>query len=175
MTDIEKLRRFVETIAKQTMCEEEQGWEPEQTGISDDNQDITLAQAIWADEIVMEARKLTGLAPASTPDSQWARGARDSLNDYLCVENPESNTVMGLVLDTLAKYPDAQPEFRESISRLREQFVPSPAKSGLYSYAVYYKSPQEMVYTVTKCYGPEEAKAKFREGHDEEIIRVEKV
>jgi len=59
MEDIEKLRQFVEAIAKQTTREEENGWEPKETGISDTNQDITLAQADWADSLIEEARKLT--------------------------------------------------------------------------------------------------------------------
>ena len=41
-------------------------------------------------------------------------------------------------------------------------------------YAVYYKSPQELVYSLP-AHSEEEARAKFNEGHEEEIIRIEKL
>ena len=62
---MEDLRKFVEAIARTTMREEEKGWEAEETGISDSNQDLTLAQADWADALIERARELTGVLPDS--------------------------------------------------------------------------------------------------------------
>ena len=58
-----ELVEFIESIARTTMREEEKGWEPDETGISDSNQDLTLAQADWADALIERARELTGVKP----------------------------------------------------------------------------------------------------------------
>lgn len=126
-----------------------------------------------AQEALDKAKAFLG---ESQPDSTatWVREARDSLNDYLRVEDSESDTVMGLALDLVARYPDCHPEFRDSIKKLKQKFVPEAAGLKRRTYEVYYKSPQEMVYTIV-THSEEKARESFLAGHDEEIIRIEEV
>lgn len=108
MENIEKLRQFVEAIARATLREEEPEWEEDRTPLSDNNQDITLTQADYADDLILKARKLTEI-----------------------------------------KGPDIPRRFE-----------------------VVYKSAQQFSYIVM-CLSKEEAVAKFREKHDEEIVSIE--
>lgn len=111
MNDPEKLkiRQFVETIARQNKCEEDGAWT-----VGDRNHIITCAQANWADELIEEARKLTGYA---TPQSVWARAVMADLRE--CTSSDEcAQEAVKIVLTSLGNYPDCTPEFRASIAKL---------------------------------------------------------
>ena len=114
MNDSEKLRQFVETIAKQTKCEEDKAWIEDETPVGDNNHIITCAQANWADELIEEARKLTGYA---TPQSVWVRAVMADLRGWTSSDECAQEAVK-IVLTSLRDYPDCTPEFRASIASL---------------------------------------------------------
>ena len=113
-SDIKELRQFVETMARQTKCEEDGAWIEDETPVGDHNHIITCAQADWADELIEEARKLTGYA---TPQSVWARAVMADLRE--CTSSDEcAQEAVKIVLTSLGNYPDCTPEFRTSMAKL---------------------------------------------------------